>query len=462
MATMQTTVYEFLQNPQNNVVDLFQKLTKPVSTELFDAVCYRDENMSSYDDEVTLNSRTLMEVLQLAWAIYENKVMVRVDAAPASTSIPVAMSAKITQLKNMVRHVNDSSRFKSKLENILESIVNENNISNLSALLKTFLDLYKLYQIEENDINKLFTEIVTLDQTKPSAETVSSALPNKAPVSTSIPQSTPKMGAEQSYAPPPPPPPPSAPITLDENNDDAILSQPPPSPIKVSTSPPQMDIFAPPPPPMPNLISTPNAPVSVNIPPPPPPPPPPPMMSPPTSEIPLPPPPTSSKIVVQSTKDDKPSPKPVDFQSELRERLKRKTPISEDKLKALQNPPAATKPKSSLPAEAPLMARSESAMSILHRRNVIQPSSTSSGSEIPEEDNDWLASPSEIESLKTQYVLLKKKLEQLPMEPPESITTLMTAINMILAKKQITADDADTLRNYYLKFDKLMVDVMTL
>lgn len=471
---------EFLQDPQNNVVDLFQKFTAPVSRELHDAVCYRDDNRSASDDEVTLNSRTLLEFLQLSLAIYDNKVRVRVDvepttAAPANTTIattsmslgiPAAMSAKITQLENMVRRINDSSRFKSKLQNILEHIINENNINNLSALFKTFLDLYKLYQVEESEINELFQEIVTLDRSS-GGETVSSALPSKAPVATSKPPSSPLMGAEQSYVSPLPPtsettaafsttPPPPV-----EHEEIQVVSIPPP--------PPPMDtMFAPPPPPMPNLISTPNVPTNVDvssskafIPPPPPPPPPPPSAiippPPPPPTVTPPPPTTLSTSTTASKPTATTAPPPIDFNTELKERLKRKTQNLPNDIEAKRVAAAAATIQK--PIESP---RSESTLSILQRRVAVEPSSTSSGTEVQEEDNDWLASSTEITALKTQFRDLQKKIEQLPMEPPDSITTLVAAIISIFEKTQIFADDAEILRSYIARLEKLIKSTMTL
>jgi hypothetical protein len=488
MANIQS-VLDFLQDPNNNVVDFFQKLTSPVSMELFDAVCYRDDNRSTYDDEVTLNSRTLLEFLQLAMAIYNNKVGVKyamedvttTTAAAKPRASAAAISAKITQLENMVRRVNDSSRFKSKLQNILERIINENNINNLGALFKTFLDLYKLYQAEESEIDELFREIVTLDR---GAEvTVSSASPSAAAVATSKPQPQLAMGAEQSYAPPPPPMSATAGayssnnIEKIDNYDDVVASTTAVAePVYLAGPPPP-----PPPPPMQNLISTPNVPLSStetsvpsafippppppplpfssslpHIPPPPPPPPAPPLETPVPSSVaaaapPLPP---------TSAQQPPPPPPPVmDFSTELKERLKRKTPLSPDKFSTLQAK-RIQKPE----AAAAAVPRSESTLSILNRRMAMLPPSSSSGTEAHDEDrnNDWLASSTEITALKSQFRDLQKKIEQLPMEPPESITTLTAAVSSIFDKAQIFADDAETLRAYIAKLDKLIKDTMTL
>lgn len=482
MANTESVLDFFLQDPNNNVVDLFQKLTTPVSMELYDAVCYRDDNRSAYDDEVTLNSRTLLEFLQLSMAIYNNKVRVRVDdAIPPPTSVTTApsaaISAKITQLENMVRKVNDSSRFKSKLQNILERIINENNVNNLSALFKTFLDLYKLYQVEESDIDQLFREIVTLDRrSSVGAETVSSASPSAAAVAKPIPPSRSAMGAEQSYAPPSTPMSATVasseiyPNKLEDRVDvvESISSTPPPPP--------------PPPPPMPssdNLISTPNAPISANvdqslanafIPPPPPPPPPPPSSStiPPPPPPPMMTPPSSSSSILEnieqpvSAKPPPPAapaaPPVIDFSTELKERLKRKTPLSADKFSTLE----AKRPATAGTAATTESPRSESTLSILQRRVAVEPSSTSSGTEAQDEENDWLASSTEVTALKTQFKNLQKKIEQLPMELPDSITTLTVAISSIFEKTQIMADDADTLRAYLIKLERLIKDTMTL
>ncbi|ACI47371.1 orf1629 [Spodoptera litura nucleopolyhedrovirus II] len=491
MANIQS-VLDFLQDPNNNVVDFFQKLTSPVSMELFDAVCYRDDNRSTYDDEVTLNSRTLLEFLQLAMAIYNNKVGVKyaiedittTTAAPKPMASAAAISAKITQLENMVRRVNDSSRFKSKLQNILERIINENNINNLGALFKTFLDLYKLYQTEESEIDELFREIVTLDR---GAEvTVSSASPSAAAVATSKPQPQPAMGAEQSYAPPPP----LMSATAGAYSSNAIEKLDNYDVVAGTTSVAEPvyaePVYAgpppPPPPPMPNLISTPNVPLSStetsvpsafipppppplpfssslpNIPPPPPPPPAPPLETPPVPSFvaaaPPPLPPTSAQ-------QQAPPPPPVmDFNTELKERLKRKTPLSPDKFSTLQAK-RTQKPEAAAAAAVP---RSESTLSILNRRMAMLPPSSSSGTETHDEDrnNDWLASSTEITALKSQFRDLQKKIEQLPMEPPESITTLTAAVSSIFDKAQIFADDAETLRAYIAKLDKLIKDTMTL
>ncbi|CDG72619.1 p78/83 WASP family protein [Spodoptera exigua multiple nucleopolyhedrovirus] len=467
------SVLNFLQNPNNNVVDLFQKLTTPVSMELYDAVCYRDNNRSTYDDEVTLNSRTLMEFLQLSMAIYNNKIGVRVDddaAIPTSmtTTPSAAISTKITQLENMVRRVNDNSRFKSKLQNILERIINENNFNNLSALFKTFLDLYKLYQVEESDIDQLFREIVTLD--RPAAakiiapgavatdvvETVSSASPSVAAVAKPTLRRLSSMGAEQSYAPPPPPPPPPLPMSAStvaspddkiENKIDVVETALPPPP-------------PPPPPPMPSsLISIPTLTTPVDqsttnafTPPPPPPPPPPPSSQTTPPSLPL-----SSSSSIQVDKAPVTAPPVIDFSTELKERLKRKTPLSPDKLSTLQH--QAKRPAT---AAAEIVPRSESTLSILQRRVAVEPSSTSSGTEAQDDENDWLASTTEVTALKTQFKNLQKKIEQLPMELPDSITTLTAAISSIFEKTQIMADDADTLRAYLNKLEKLIKDIMTL
>nr|UWK31525.1 orf1629 [Spodoptera exigua multiple nucleopolyhedrovirus] len=466
MMTNTESVLNFLQNPNNNVVDLFQKLTTPVSMELYDAVCYRDNNRSTYDDEVTLNSRTLMEFLQLSMAIYNNKIGVRVDDAAIPTSMTTtpsaAISNKITQLENMVRRVNDNSRFKSKLQNILERIINENNFNNLSALFKTFLDLYKLYQVEENDIDQLFREIVTLD--RPAAakiiapgavatETVSSASPSVAAVAKPTLRRLSSMGAEQSYAPPPPPPPPPMSTSIVASPDDKIENKidvvetalPPPPP-------------PPPPPPMPSsLISIPTLTTPVDqsttnafIPPPPPPPPSSSQTTPPSL-------PLSSSSSIQVDKAPVPAPPVIDFSTELKERLKRKTPLSPDKLSTLQH--QAKRPAT---AAAEIVPRSESTLSILQRRVAVEPSSTSSGTEAQDDENDWLASTTEVTALKTQFKNLQKKIEQLPMELPDSITTLTAAISSIFEKTQIMADDADTLRAYLNKLEKLIKDIMTL
>ncbi|AXU41600.1 PP78/83 [Spodoptera eridania nucleopolyhedrovirus] len=488
MANIQS-VLDFLQDPNNNVVDFFQKLTSPVSMELFDAVCYRDDNRSTYDDEVTLNSRTLLEFLQLAMAIYNNKVGVKYameDIITTTAAKPMAsaaaISAKITQLENMVRRVNDSSRFKSKLQNILEHIINENNINNLGALFKTFLDLYKLYQAEESEIDELFREIVTLDR---GAEvTVSSASPSAAAVATSKPQPPSAMGAEQSYAPPPPPVSATAgayssnTIQKIDNYDDVVagttaVAEPVyAEPVYLAGPPP------PPPPPMPNLISTPNVPLSSTetsvpsafIPPPPPPPlpfssslpniPPPPPPAPPL-ETPVPSSVAAAPPPLPPTSAQQPPPPPVmDFNTELKERLKRKTPLSPDKFSTLQAK-RTQKPEAATAAAVP---RSESTLSILNRRMAMLPPSSSSGTEAHDEDrnNDWLASSTEITALKSQFRDLQKKIEQLPMEPPESITTLTAAVSSIFDKAQIFADDAETLRAYIAKLDKLIKDTMTL
>ncbi|QEI03494.1 P78/83 [Spodoptera cosmioides nucleopolyhedrovirus] len=468
------SVLDFFRDPNNNVVDLFQKLTTPVSMELYDAVCYRDDNRSTYDDEVTLNSRTLLEFLQLSMAIYNNKIRVRVDEPPVSLSSMTlapssAISTKITQLENMVRRVNDSSRFKSKLQNILERIINEKNINNLSALFKTFLDLYKLYQVEESEIDQLFREIVTLDRPSGGVETVSSASPSAAAVAKPKPPSQSAMGAEQSYAPPPPPMSEttvasSETINVQPISDDKVED-------KVGV---EEVIFVPPPPPPPptNLISTPNS-ISPNadtssanafIPPPPPPPPPfssqapPPPPPPPPMQLPSM--PLLEETVASATKlpaAAAPPPPVIDFNTELKERLKRKTPLSPDKFSTLQ----AKKPAAAVEADE-MSGRSESTLSILQRRVALEPSSTSSGTEVQDEENDWLASSTEVTALKAQFRNLQKKIEQLPMELPDSITTLMVAISSIFDKAQIMADDADTLRVYMTKLERLIKDTMTL
>ncbi|QNV47850.1 pp78/83 [Alphabaculovirus altersperidaniae] len=462
------SVLDFFQDPQNDIVDLFRKLTVPVSMELFDAVCYRDDNRSVYDDEITLNSRTLLEFLQLSLAIYDNKVKVRVDAnlepTKTTTTIPAAMTAKITLLENMVRQVNDSSRFKSKLQNILEHIINENNVNNLSALFKTFLDLYKLYRVEESEIDTLFQEIVTLDHRR-SETAVSSASPSVAAVAKPKPSLQSAMGAEQSYVPPPPP------LTSTTSFSSTIIDKE-----KTAEEDSNFVSLPPPlPPPMPNLISTPNAPLSTTtdvpsidtfIPPPPPPPP----LSLPSDQVisslpppPPPPPPPSASLpmadkpvaVVATPTPAAPAPT-IDFNTELKERLKRKTPLSPDKFSTLQ-PKRVQKP---IAQNVP--PRSESTLSILQRRVAVEPSSTSSGTEVQDEDNDWLASSTEITALKTQFRDLQKKIERLPMEPSESITTLMTAISSVFDKPQIFADDAETLRAYMVKLERLIKDAMTL
>jgi len=67
-----------------------------------------------------------------------------------------------------------------------------------------------------------------------------------------------------------------------------------------------------------------------------------------------------------------------------------------------------------------------------------------------------------VTALKTQFKNLQKKIEQLPMELPDSITTLTVAISSIFEKTQIMADDADTLRAYLIKLERLIKDTMTL
>lgn len=89
-------------------------------------------------------------------------------------------------------------------------------------------------------------------------------------------------------------------------------------------------------------------------------------------------------------------------------------------------------------------------------------SSTSGGEIQEEEDNDWLATPEKKATLKAKYNELEKKIKQLPMELPDSITSLLTAIMTILDKKQMTVDESDTLQSYLTKLEKLIKDTMTL
>lgn len=92
----------------------------------------------------------------------------------------------------------------------------------------------------------------------------------------------------------------------------------------------------------------------------------------------------------------------------------------------------------------------------------MQPSSSGSGAELAEEDNDWLAPSERVTTLKTEYRELEKKIKQLPMELPDTITSLLTAIALIIDKKQMTVDDADTLQLYLNNLNKSINDMMTL
>lgn len=387
-------------------MDLFDRLNVSVSNELYDAVCYR------YDDEITLNSRTLLEFLQLSMAIYNDEVAVRVSDAKSPNQMTSTLTTKISQLENMVRKVNDSSRFKIKLQHILEQIINENNYNNLSKLFKTFLDLYKLYQTEESELDDLFKEIVTLDQT------LKETLPASSKENLS------SMGSQQSYIPPPPPPLPqeeTIPSTFEQLSNIPLPPNPPP--------PPPMPEPTPTPPSLPQLISTPNAP-------------------------PLPPPlpisNTSSSPPQAPPQTHTPAAPSLDFDSELRAALKRKATktVSPETIEQTVKKPTNEVHRN--------LKTSDSLLDILQRRMAVEMTSSSSGSELIEEENDWLASPETVSKLKMHYKKLQKKITDFPMELPESITTMFTATSSILNKKQITSDEAETLQNQFVKLESVI------
>lgn len=85
---------------------------------------------------------------------------------------------------------------------------------------------------------------------------------------------------------------------------------------------------------------------------------------------------------------------------------------------------------------------------MLNRRSAVAESSSASEQNQNDFDDDWLASPELISSLRVQYGDLLKKIEALPMEPSVAIESLSKAISLILKKKQITHDESDSLKNY--------------
>ncbi|AIE47734.1 pp78/83 [Peridroma alphabaculovirus] len=478
MAATQS-VYEYFENPENNAVDLIPRLTKPVSTELYDAVCYRGED----DEGIVLNSRTLLELLQLSMSIYRNEVNVRVDAPPP-VQVPAALSAKITQLENMVRRINDGSRFKPALRDLLERIVNENSVHGMTALFKTFLDMYKLYQDEESSLDHLFQEIVTLEQ--PAATPPLVAPPKKdtlAPLPPSasyagetnmgsvvsapavnghaLPQQTavlPQPPTESAVPVPPPiapvpPPIPPPPVAAPLIPPPSVMPPPPPPP--PSNVPPP-----PPPPPMPALITTPNS-----APPPPPmpegfapPPPPPPQVSAPTS-------PSKARATPPPKAG---SPPPLDFAAELRMALQKKvlSPTKRPRLESLLEDDVAS---SNSKLAKPKPQRAPSTMSIVEvlgeamtNRRLAVAESSSATEPNDEGDNDWLVPQERLAQLKNTYNDLAKKISQLPMEPSAVVSSLSGNIAHVLSKKQVTIDDADLLQTYLEQLDKRLKDFTTI
>jgi hypothetical protein len=474
MATQ--SVNDYFRTHNNDVVDLLSKLTRPVSNELYDSVCYR----ADADDDIQLNSRTLLDYLQLANAIYDGAVSVRVDATPVP-SIPMALSSKITQLETMVRRINESSRYKTSLKLILDRIVNEHEISNIEVLVKQFLDLYKLYQKDESGLNQLFNELTTLDRMQPVSDTTPvkvyasqkqpSAVNMGSIVATPVinnmppppaPQPTPVY---QTVAPPQSPSIPTPEISISTPNvstPEILNSTPnvtniPPSPplapaVDIALAPAVDIALIPPPPPLPPSGSFP----------PPPPPPPPPMPMPEIGETP------SAPTGVTAKPPPKAAP-PLDLQTELSMHFakQKKNLMKKPKLMPLPEHPTSTLQSKRTQAKEKLQPRAQSLLDILSdvmvsRRSAVAESSSASEQNQNEFDDDWLASPELIKSLRVQYSDLQKKMKALPMEPSDAIASLSNAISIILTKKQITHDDSDSLKNYIHQLGESINDTTAL
>jgi hypothetical protein len=454
MAALQT-VHDYFQDPNSNVIDLLPRLSKPVTAELFNAVCGEEES----GDMVQLNARTLIDYLQLASAIYDDRIKVRIDNTPLATVPPKNMSSKITHLEFMVRRVNSTSRFRQPLENLLERIVSEDDTNAIAELFKAFFDVYKLYQDEESELDNLFQKIVTLDQPQTLLSTAS-VVPAKPVV---------EMGSviggvlpNESAAPQP-----------------VSAMIPPAAPLMSPVTPLIPPVSAPPP----NLISTPNQPIAPPAPPmmtgpPPPPPPPPPTLIPPQVEKALPAPPPKEKAAAANITTSE----PVEMFAELNEKLKQirereespekntsdhpvlKKPKIIDRPKIAARPPAAAVAAKGRPAKpvpesaAPLLELMNKAIN--SRRTAVGASSSEDAANDADFDNDYTLNPDQVKNLIDRYKKITKKIGELVMEPSDKIASLSSAVAHIIKKQQIMNEDGETANRYLDDLQELIDEVL--
>nr|QNH90476.1 orf1629 [Mamestra configurata nucleopolyhedrovirus A] len=450
MATQ--TVKQFLRTHDNDVVDLFTKLTNPVSSELYESVRHQPD----LENNVFIDYKIALDLLRLTNDIFDNKVFVRTDTPQlVSTSIPASLSSKIATLENMVRRINDSSRYKVPLELILNRLMSEQEISNIEALVKQFLDLYKLYRVDESELNQLLNELTTIDISQPVADanTVKAYASQKQPPEMGSIVATPEINMRPSLPPAPPSLPPAPP------------SLPPIQPTPAPPAPPLLPVTPPTLPATPPTIPAPP-PANSTLPtqasgsqPPPPPPPPPPAMD--------------NEIVDQpfssSTPKKKAAPPPdEDIASQiLRVSKARLARLSEKDapLKIQSKPPVSkAKPQSSTlrnkkaiqEVQQPIRAASIADIfkksfendsfrdDITARRISHAPSSSDNNAN--ENAEDWLAEPEEIAGYKNQFNVYQKKIAGFPMEIPANIQTLSKTITETLNKSQHTTNDKDTIQ----------------
>nr|WNA17381.1 p78/83 [Alphabaculovirus mabrassicae] len=489
MATQ--TVKQFLRTHDNDVVDLFTKLTNPVSTELFESVRHQPD----LDNSVFIDYKIALDLLRLSNDIFDNKVHVRTDTPPPPPppSIPASLSSKIATLENMVRRINDSSRYKEPLELILKRLMIEHEISNIETLVKQFLDMYKLYRVDESELNQLFNELTTIELTQPIPDA------NTVKVYPSQKQAS-NMGSiittpEINMRPTSPPALSTLPVTVSTSHSalPTSASALPTLPVTVSTLPvtpltlpPVPPTLPPVPPPLPAESTLPTPPTQSSgsfLPPPPPPPPPPPMND--NIILPLvpPPPPAINNDIISPLVDVETVPQPISSSTPK----KKTTPPPEEDLSAQilrvskarlarlsennatpvikSKPPVAkTKPqaltlrnkKAVQEVQQPIRATSIADIfkksfendsfrdDITARRTSHAPSSSDNNAN--ENSEDWLAEPEDIADYKNQFNVYQKKIAGFPMEIPANIQALSKTITDTLNKSQHTTNDKDTIQ----------------
>nr|QNH90652.1 orf1629 [Mamestra configurata nucleopolyhedrovirus B] len=496
MATQ--TVKQFLRTHDNDVVDLFTKLTNPVSTELFESVRHQPD----LDNSVFIDYKIALDLLRLSNDIFDNKVYVRTDTPPPPPppSIPASLSSKIATLENMVRRINDNSRYKEPLELILKRLMIEHEISNIETLVKQFLDMYKLYRVDESELNQLFNELTTIELTQPIPDA------NTVKVYPSQKQAS-NMGSiittpEINMRPTSPPALSTLPVTVSTSHSalptsaSAIPTLPvTPStlPVTVSTLPPEPltlppvpPTLPPVPPPLPAESTLPTPPTQSSgsfLPPPPPPPPPPPMND--NIILPLvsPPPPAMDNDIISPLVNVETVPQPISSSTPK----KKTTPPPEEDLSAqilrvskarlarlsennatpvIKSKPPVTKTKPQAltlrnkkavqEVQQPIRATSIADIfkksfendsfrdDITARRTSHAPSSSDNNAN--ENSEDWLAEPEDIADYKNQFNVYQKKIAGFPMEIPANIQALSKTITDTLNKSQHTTNDRDTIQ----------------
>ncbi|WBB27256.1 AC1629-like protein [Mythimna sequax nucleopolyhedrovirus] len=458
MATQ--TVKQFLRTHDNDVVDLFTKLTNPVSTELYESV----RRQPDFDNNVFIDMKVALDLLRLSNDIFDGKVFVRTDTPPPQpqptlmSSIPASVSSKIATLENMVRRINDNSRYKVPLELILNRLMREQEISNIETLVKEFLDMYKLYRVDESKLNQLFNELTTIEMTQPIADasTVKVFASQKQPSDMGSIVATPEINMQPTIMPPAAPPlPPLLPPT-------SSPPVPPTLPVELPSLP-SLPPPPPPPPPPPTQASTPP-------PPPPPPPPQPPMNN--DSSLPS----INVEIVAQQpiasstpTKKTIARPAEEDLSAQIlrvsQARLARLSEKNAVPIIKSKPPVSQTKPQSSTlrnkkavkEVQQPIRATSIADIfkksfenddsyrdDITARRTSHAPSSSDNNGN--ENAEDWLAEPEDIADYKNQFNVYQKKIAGFPIEIPANIQTLSKTIAETLKKSQHTTNDKDTIQ----------------